>query len=262
MHLHGNTISSAANPWLKQLKRAASRGTTAADGLALAESPHLLHEALRSGIEIGRIFASLRKLRDVQAVVPVHRRIPLHPVTDRLFAQVATTARSQGVLALVRLPDWDPDSVLDGLTLALDGIRDPGNAGTIVRSAEAFGASGVVFLKGSAAPTHPKVLRASAGSLFRIPFLQRVGAEEFLELARSRGKTLLHADANAGMAVRDAQLSRRCVIVIGSETHGISPLLSSASTAVAIPTTSIESLNAAVAASILLYEHARKILPE
>lgn len=258
MHPRGETITSPANPWLKQLRRAASRGTAAADGVALAESPHLLHEALRSGIEIERVFASERMLADIGAVLPAHRRIPLHPVADRLFDQVATTSRSQGVLALVRLPTWEPDSVFGGLTVALDGIQDPGNAGTIVRSAEAFGASGAVFLKGSAAPTNPKALRASAGSLFRLPFLQKIGADEYLELANSRGKTLYCGDTREGVALFDAGLSKDSSIVIGSETHGVNPVLARAATAIAIPTASVDSLNASIAASIMLYEYARK----
>lgn len=258
MHPRGETITSPANPWLKQLRRAASRGTAVADGLALAESPHLLHEALRSGIEIERVFASERMVAEIEAVLPAHRRIPLHPVANRLFDQVATTSRSQGVLALVRLRAWDPDSVLDGLTLALDGVQDPGNAGTIVRSAEAFGASGVVFLKGSAAPTNPKALRASAGSLFRLPFLQKIGADEFLDLARSRGKTLYCGDAREGIPLFESGLSKDCAIVIGSETHGVNPALAKAATAIAIPTESVDSLNASIAASIMLYEYARR----
>ena len=258
MHPRGETITSRGNPWLKQLRHAASRGTAASGGLALAESPHLLHEALRSGIEIERVFASERTLSGIEAILPAHRRIPLHPVANRLFDQVATTSRSQGVLALVRLPTWDPESVLSGLTLALDGVQDPGNAGTIVRSAEAFGASGVVFLKGSAAPTNPKALRASAGSLFRLPFLHKIGAEEFLNLAGRRGKTLHYADVREGVPLVESDLSMSSSIVIGSETHGVAPILRQAATAIAIPTESVDSLNASIAASIILYEHARR----
>lgn len=255
MQTHGHAITSAGNPWLKRLRQAA-RGRSA--GVAVAESPHLLHEALRAGTEIERVFVSERMLPEVAPALPPHRRIPLHPVQDRLFSAVATTARSQGVIALVSLPAWEPEALTGGLVLALDGIQDPGNAGTIVRSAEAFGASGVVFLKGSAAPSNPKTLRASAGSLFRVPVLDRMSSGGFLELVQRCGKRLYSADARGGVSLVDSQLSADCAIVIGSETHGVAPVLAAASTPIAIPTASVESLNASIASSIILYEYARR----
>ena len=252
------TITSRSNAWLKQLRLVAARGTTTADGFALAESPHLLQEAIRSEVRIQRVFASERARKSVEAVIPPHRQVPLHPVADRLFEDLATTARNQGVLALVKLRDWDAATVLAGLTVVLDGVQDPGNAGTIARTAEAFGASGIVFLKGSAAPTNPKALRAAAGSLFRVPFLHRLDAAEFLALAQQHGKRLLAAATGQGLPISAADLSAGAAIVIGSETHGVSPLLLAAATPVAIPTQSVESLNAAIAAAIVLYESARR----
>jgi len=252
------TITSRSNAWLKQLRQVAARGTTTADGFALAESPHLLQEAIRSEVRIQRVFASERVQESVGASMPPHRQVPLHPVADRLFQDLATTTRNQGVLALVQLRNWDAATVLSGLTVVLDGVQDPGNAGTIARTAEAFGASGIVFLKGSAAPTNPKALRASAGSLFRVPFLHKLGAAEFLALAQQHGKTVLAATTGQGLALAEADLSANAAIVIGSETHGVSPLLLAAATPVAIPTQSVESLNAAIAAAIVLYESARR----
>lgn len=258
MSYRQETITSRGNAWLKQLRQVAARGTTTADGFALAESPHLLQEALRSDVWIQRVFASERAQESVDATIPPHRRLPLHPVADRLFQDLATTTRNQGVLTLVKLRDWDAAAVLSGLTVVLDGVQDPGNAGTIARTAEAFGASGIVFLKGSAAPTNPKALRASAGSLFRVPFLQRLEAAEFLALAEQHGKTVLAAATGRGLALAEADLSANAAIVIGSETHGVSPVLMSSATPVAIPTQSVESLNAAIAAAIVLYESARR----
>ncbi len=258
MSYRQETITSRSNAWLKQLRQVAARGTTTADGFALAESPHLLQEAIRSEVRIQRVFASERVQESVGAAMPPHRQVPLHPVADRLFQDLATTTRNQGVLALVQLRNWDAATVLSGLTVVLDGVQDPGNAGTIARTAEAFGASGIVFLKGSAAPTNPKALRASAGSLFRVPFLHKLGAAEFLALAQQHDKTVLAATTGQGLALAEADLSANAAIVIGSETHGVSPLLLAAATPVAIPTQSVESLNAAIAAAIVLYESARR----
>src|SRR5205085_10907606 len=94
-------------------------------------------------------------------------------VADRVFTRLASTESSQGVIALVRPPAWTLERLFAGcpLVVVLDGLQDPGNAGSIVRAAEAFGATGVLFVKGSVSPFNPKTLRASAGSLFRVPFV-------------------------------------------------------------------------------------------
>ncbi len=247
-------ITSRSNPLLKKLRQAVSRRSLTATGFALAESPHLLNEALRSGVEIERVFASERTAAAVAGRLPPHRRIPLHVVADKLFDRVATTSRSQGVLSLVKLPESEPGPVFAGLTLVLDGIQDPGNAGTIARSAEAFGASGIVFLKGSALPTNPKALRAAAGSLFRLPVLVGTEAGALPGLARQHGKTIFAAEARGGVPLFDAGISRDAAVVIGSETHGITPVILEAATPLAIPTKSVESLNAAAAAAVIMYE--------
>ena len=241
------------------MRQASARGLPTGDGFALAESPQLLTEALRSGIEIERVLVSATAQARVLESLPPHHDFPLHPVADRLFQELATTAHSQGVLALVKLPRWDPDRVFSGLVLALDAVRDPGNAGTCVRSAEAFGAAGIVFLKGAAAPTNPKTLRASAGSLFRIPFLTGIDPEAFIAIARERGRSLAAAEARGGVPLHRAELSETSVVIIGSETHGISPALLAESSPIAVPTAGVESLNAAVAAAVILYERARRL---
>lgn len=252
-------ITSRSNPLVKRIRQAAGRGLPTGDGFALAESPQLLTEALRSGIEIDRVLVSATaQARLVESLAP-HHDFPLHPVADRLFQELATTAHSQGVLALVKLPSWDPDRVFSGLVLALDAVRDPGNAGTCVRSAEAFGAAGIVFLKGSAAPTNPKTLRASAGSLFRVPFLAGIDPEAFIALAKEGGRSLVAAEARGGVPLHRAELPENSVVIIGSETHGISPALLADAAPVAVPTAGVESLNAAVAAAVILYERARRL---
>ena len=192
------------------------------------------------------------------ARIPPHRRIRLHVVDDRLFHLVATTSRSQGVLSLVKLPEADPDEVFAGLTIVLDGVQDPGNAGTIARSAEAFGASGLVYLKGSASPANPKALRAAAGSLFRLPILSGIDASAFAALAREHGKTVFAADARGGVPLVEAGISESAAVVIGSESHGVAPAILEGATPIAVPTKSVESLNAATAATVIMYEHWRK----
>ena len=143
----------------------------------------------------------------------------------------------------------------DALVVVLDGVQDPGNAGAILRAAEAFGASGVIFLKGTVNPYNPKCVRGSAGSVFRVPLIACVEADEVLRLT---GIEWYAAMPRAQKLVSDADLAAPCGMIIGSEGHGVSPLLAGHATGLRIPTSGVESLNAAVAAGILLYEARRQ----
>jgi TrmH family RNA methyltransferase len=142
----------------------------------------------------------------------------------------------------------------------MDGVQDPGNAGTIVRAAEAFGASGVLFLKGTVSPWNPKTLRASAGSLFRVPFVTGIEPPEAVSAIRLHSLRTFAAMPFTGSEklVHAADLTGNCAIVVGSEGRGVSPELRAVAEGLAIPTAGVESLNAAVAASILLYEARRQ----
>src|SRR6266849_9583680 len=174
------TISSAANPLVKSVRRAIARGTLTEDGLCVAESFHLLEEALRSECAVKVVLAA----RSVQSAVEAHVRrltgIRMAVLPDTLFESLAGTESSQGVIALVEPPAWTLEQLFRGgsLVVVLDGVQDPGNAGAIVRAAEAFGATGVMFLKGTVNPFNPKTLRASAGSLFRVPFVYSIDPAE------------------------------------------------------------------------------------
>jgi len=142
----------------------------------------------------------------------------------------------------------------------LDGIQDPGNAGAIVRAAEAFGATGVIFVKGTANPHHPKTLRASAGSLFRIPYVTGLDAAA-TRAAFQKERAIVYAAmpyTGSEHLAEDVDFSRRCAIVVGSEGQGIGKELHAIAEYVAIPTRGVESLNAAMAAAVLLYETRRQ----
>jgi len=252
------TITSAANPLLKDVRRAIARGGLTAQGLCVAETFHLLEEALRSHCEVGTVLAA----ESAVARVRVPARVQVAVVADRLFQSVAATESSQGVIALVKPRTWDLWDLWDlvrgtALVVVLDGVQDPGNAGTIVRAAEAFGATGVLFLKGTASPFNPKTLRAAAGSLFRVPFAHGVepaAAREALEQNRVK----LFAAVPAGRSAAEVDLTRPCGLIIGSEARGVGAVLRAAAQPVGIPTVGVESLNAAMAAGILLYEARRQ----
>jgi RNA methyltransferase, TrmH family len=248
-------LTSARNPVLKEVRRAILRGATTTDGFAVAESFHLLEEALRSDCEIGAVFAAESVKSAVERHVGGLKKIRVVVLPDELFQSISATEASQGVMALVRPPAWTLEQLFRGQSLAviLDGLQDPGNAGTIVRAAEAFGATGVVFLKGAVNPYNPKCLRASAGSIFRIPLVAALDERLLLAAVEQRKLEMFALMPKGALELGECNLSGKCAIIVGSEGRGVSDRLRAKATDVRIPTVGVESLNAALAAGIALY---------
>lgn len=254
-------ITSAANPLLKDVRHAISRGGVTRQGWCVAETFHLLEEALRSHCDVKMVLvaesarASVEaRLTDIKAAV----------IPDALFQSISGAGTAQGVMALVNPPAWGMEQIVEGTALVaiLDGVQDPGNAGAIVRAAEAFGATGAIFLKGTASPYNPKTLRASAGSLFRLPVLHGLDAA-YAHSQLDEHKLQLFAGVpthgnGASLPIDAADFTASCALIIGSEARGVSARLRSAAREVSIPTVGVESLNAAMAAGILLYEARRQ----
>lgn len=237
------------HPLLTTIRKGIQKGLH--DGFCVAEGFHLLEEAERARCEVGAIVVA-----ESVAGRFAHREV--YQLPDRDFHELAATEHSQGVISLVRPPAWTIDQLFSGtaLVVVLDGLQDPGNAGTIVRSAEAFGASGVLAIKGTVNLYNPKSLRASAGSLFRLPCVQ--GFDEEAALGALAAVTCYATVANGGQPIGEAALAAPAALIIGGEARGVSPALRGGSRKVMIPTTGVESLNAAVAASIVLYEASRQ----
>jgi TrmH family RNA methyltransferase len=263
------TITSAANPLLKDVRRAMARGSLTEQGWCVAETFHLLEEALQSDCEVKVVLAAESVRGAVESRVGRRAGVKVVVVPDAVMHKISATETSQGVVTLVRPPEWTFDQLLRGraLVVALDGMQDPGNAGAIMRAAEAFGSSGVIFLKGSVSPYNPKTLRASAGSLFRVPFIHGMDAAAMLAAFEQSGsrqeKTRLYAavPARQGKAARapaEVDFTASCALIIGNEARGVGPELRAAAAAISIPTAGVESLNAAMAAGILLYEARRQ----
>src|SRR5271169_3496911 len=223
------TISSALNPLVKDVRRAIARGGLTQEGLLVAETFHLLEEALRSGRAVKVVLCS----ESVQSAVESHVKrltgMRVAVVSDQLFPFISGTEASQGVIALVQPPIWNLPQLFRGrsLVVVLDGLQDPGNAGTIARAAEAFGATGAMFLKGTVSPFNPKTLRAAAGSLFRVPLvygMETAAAREAME----QNRVELFAAVTAGRSVADTDLTGRCGLIVGSEARGVDARLRAA----------------------------------
>jgi len=249
------TLTSARNPMLKEVRKAILRGGATADGFALAESFHLLEEALRSDCEIGAVFAAESVKSAVERHVGGLKKIRVVVLPDELFQDISATETSQGVMALVRPPAWTLDQLFRGrsLIVILDGLQDPGNAGTVVRASEAFGATGVVFLKGTVNPYNPKCLRASAGSIFRVPLVATMDERLLVAAVEQRKVEMFALSPRGALELGECNLSRKCAIIVGSEGRGVSDRLRGKAVDVRIPTVGVESLNAALAAGIALY---------
>jgi RNA methyltransferase, TrmH family len=252
-------LTSVRNPLLKEIRKAVARGTMTADGNFIAETFHLLEEAIRSDAHIRTVVAS----ESVQTAVERRvggLRVPVITVPDAVFADLSATESNQGVMTLVRPRNWDLASVIraQALVVVVDGIQDPGNAGAILRAAEAFGATGALYLKGSVNAYNPKAVRASAGSIFRLPFLSQIEPEIAAAGLQQHRLDIYAAAADGEKAVTDVDLKRRTAFIIGSEGRGVSSPMRAIARGLRIPVTQVESLNAAMAAGILLYEARRQ----
>jgi RNA methyltransferase, TrmH family len=252
-------LTSAKNPFLQSVRRAVTSGRAMDDGRIVIEGPHLLHEVLRSRWTLDQLIVTPNGLeRHSQLVSKI--RADVTEIPARAFEALAGTETSQEIMALVTPPRGTWADILNssGLTLVLDGIQDPGNAGTMVRSAEAFGAGGLVFMEGSVHAANGKFLRATAGSIFRLPYLENQKRPHLMAQLRSRDLKLYSLAAEAGTALSQVDLRLPCAIVVGNEASGVSPELRACSEGLRIPTAQVESLNAAVACSIVLFEAARQ----
>jgi TrmH family RNA methyltransferase len=287
---HTDLITSRENRWLKMF-RAALRGTGPAEGEAIGvEGPKLVEEALRAGLEAEALLVSESAEREIEPILRAASateagvaRSRILRTTDKLFASVAGTEAPQGVAALFHAPKWEFDDVLRGaanaegafsgdstLVIVMAGVQDPGNVGTIVRSAEAFGATGAIAARGTADPWSPKALRASAGSALRLPLLRGIAIPVILAQMKMVQLKIIAASGGSGESLSggaseasgrsNPDLREPAAIFIGSEGAGLPhEVLHSADARIAIPMRSrVESLNAGIAASIVLFDAARQ----
>jgi TrmH family RNA methyltransferase len=260
-------VTSRTNPRVKQLRAAFAGNARLSGGLVAIEGETLLKEAIRSGLPLKTIFVSDR----VENPQWIPRGIELLQLTDEVFSSVVDTQHPKGIAALLIPPIWNLESALPAsnpgkkasLLLIAAGLQDPGNLGTLIRSAEAFEATAVLTTPGTVSQWNQKALRASAGSVFRVPVVAVTCAD--IAALKSRGVRIYAAVADDpsnpnALPLSAAELTQVCALMIGNEGAGLSAdLLNLADARISIPMPGrVESLNAAIAGSLLLYEASRQ----
>lgn len=262
-------VNSRQNAAVKELRKAFHGGTPTDDGYSAVEGMHLLDEAIRSGLRFKTVFFSESATERAAKLLPqLASQVETLLLPDDVFASAALTDSPQGVAALVKLKSFQLEDLLraqNPLLLGVAGVQDPGNLGTILRSAEAFGANGVIIGERTVSPWNPKVIRGSAGSVFRLPLVKMELADAISQL-REHGVKIWATSSHKGTPLGEADLTGPTAVLIGNEGAGIPREVNSAvDEMLVIPhSPRVESLNAGIAASLIVYEASRQrsIQPE
>jgi TrmH family RNA methyltransferase len=260
-------VDSSQNSRVKELRRSFAEAAPNQQGEVAIEGMHLLEEAIRSGLRLGTVFFSESARERAHKLLPqlsAHTEALLLP--DSVFASAVPSETPQGVAALVRVKSFTLENILAAqptLLMITAGLQDPGNLGTIARSGEAFSVTGLLLGDRTVSPWNWKAVRASAGSLFRLP-TAKAELEQVLPEIKKRGVRVLATSSHKGTVISDVDLRGPVALVVGSEGAGVpKDVMAQADEIVAIPQSSkVESLNAGIAASIVLYEAARQRSPQ
>jgi len=265
-------ISSRSNARVKWVRSLQQKKTRDESGVFVAEGIHLAQEVIKAGLTVelavvadAAVVSNTGGTNEAVEKILGHvekRGAPLLSVSDEILAYMAETQSPQGIILVVKTPasvDITSRNFSGGLWLVLDEVQDPGNIGTLIRSADAAGAAGVILTDGCADPYGGKALRASMGSLFHLPVLS-ADAQEVVTACRRGSVRLLTASGGGADVYCDVDWKRPTVLVLGNEGQGVGPVLSKqASGSVRIPIAGgAESLNVAAAGAVILFEAARQ----
>lgn len=260
------TITSTSNPRIKALRQWIRSGEPDLSGRIPVEGLKLAQEALKSGLHISEIYLAAERRSSAAIKALLDQAAPMRPevveLSSRVFDALVETETPQGILLLAALPKFELEQVIDrqGLLLLAHQLQDPGNLGSMLRSAEAFGVAGVLLSEGSIRPCSQKVIRASAGAVFRLPVFSKRDAKEMIRDLQQKGYRVLAADAGGAMHYQQADYRGRTVVLVGNEGQGAPPeLLQMADVTIQIPLAPpVESLNVAIASALILCEAARQ----
>ncbi len=263
-------ITSKHNPMIKYFQKLKKRRFREQEKKFLVEGFRFVEEAVKAGSILESIIYSpefLNSGRGKQVIFAVDEQaVKKIFVAKNIIDSLASTDSPQGVLAVCRMKEWNIDKLFlnkNSFIVLVDGVTDPGNLGTIIRSADAFGADGAILMSGTVDIYNDKALRATMGSIFHLPVFQNISLEDLPKQLHSGEIELLVGDPREGRPLDSIEVKRPVMLVVGSEATGPSEgILSLPHKKVTIPMPGkAESLNAAVAASIMLYQIAvfRKI---
>jgi RNA methyltransferase, TrmH family len=261
-------VSSRQNALVKELRKAFTQGELTRESSMAIEGVRMIEEAIRSGLRFQAVFFSESgRVHSGRLLPQIASHAETVLLTDQVFSSAVSTETPQGVAALVKPRTFHLEDILgdgdsgpgDALMIGLSGVQDPGNVGTVIRSAEAFSARAVVLGERTAGQFNPKVVRASAGSVFREPVV-RAALSEALVVFKEHGLRVLATTSHKGKAVDEIDLTGPVALLIGNEGAGLPQAITAqADELITIAhSPKVESLNAGIAASILLYEAARQ----
>lgn len=249
-------INSRQNPQFKEVLKLSQRKHRRRQGLFLAEGLRLVADGISAGWQPAKLVLSPPLLTPRAQETIACWDFPVIELEPELMALAGDTETSQGVMAIFSLPQTKLEDIRGNLVLILDSVRDPGNVGTLLRSASAAGVDGVVAVSGTVDFTSPKVVRSSMGGVFRVPWVTEAEVDDVISWAQDSGTQLLRLEPRDGTPFHKYEYSSKLALVVGSEADGISPELSMACTDIlTIPMPGgNESLNAAMAATLVLYQ--------
>lgn len=252
-------IRSKDNPVFKAAVKLTKKKYRDAEGCYLLEGVKPLRDAIAMGIMPESVF--IMEGTEIDLALPENNMIV---VDEKIFEKLSSTEKSQGVVAVVKKKAYREsdfaEAVAGGNVVVLDRLQDPGNIGTIVRTAEAAGYKGIIAITGNGDIYSPKVVRAAAGSVMRMPIMGVQEVWQAVDMLKRFGKKIVVTALDAENDCFEADLSENIALVIGNEGQGVSnEFISAADLKIKIPMEgSIESLNAAVAAGILMYQSKKK----
>lgn len=259
-----NVISSSSNSQVKNLillqKKAKARDE---QGIFVIEGLKMFEEAKEAGILqkafVSESFFQEKKQDNPEFFVDINYDI----IIDSIFKEISETKTPQGIMGLVKKAEYSLESMLnapDACLLLLEDIRDPGNLGTMIRTAEGAGITGVIFNDSTVDIYNPKVIRSTMGSIYRVPFYQTDDFFKTLEDIKKQEITIFAGHLMGIPYDTEGSFRNKCAILIGNEANGLSDQVSDmADIRIKIPMAGkVESLNAAVAAAILMYEASRQ----
>jgi TrmH family RNA methyltransferase len=258
------TITSRRNARILEARKLKQRLHREKQGRFLLEGIRGIEDALSTGARIYEVLISPYLFRNSRGAALyenlVAAGIEAYGVTQEVLEHVADTDTPQGAVAIVGIPDSELCLHGSPLILLAERIRDPGNLGTLIRSADAFGLSGVILSGDVVDPFNAKCIRATMGSILRVPLVSFKRIEDSIEFLKRHEFSVVAADAKADTMCYDYDFRGRCGIVVGSEAHGLADkVLRLCDSTVRIPMTGdAESLNAGVAGSVLMYEAYRQ----